>query len=55
MGMKKKICQKINYWKKTRKTALDNPDLPGSFIKDMLNATLQDRRLAEPFIPEGHL
>ncbi len=31
------------------KCALDNPDLPIEFIKDLLTSKYQDRSLAEPF------
>jgi hypothetical protein len=36
-----------------RKAALDNPDLPVSFIRHIIVSLATDRSLAEPFIPEG--
>ena len=47
------ISQQIEYWATIGKTALDNPDLPIDFIRDVLVARGRDRSLAEPFIPEG--
>ena len=43
------IPNQIEYWAKLGKCALDNPDLPIEFIKDMLLSKLQDKSLAEPF------
>ena len=37
---------------KIGKAALDNPDLPIDFVRDMLIALQEDPSLAEPFIPE---
>lgn len=42
------ISSQIGYWAKLGKLALENPDLPVSFIKDVLIAqSLKDE--AEPF------
>ncbi len=46
------IAHQIEYWAKIGKAALDNPDLPIDFIRDILVARAQDRDLAEPFIFE---
>lgn len=43
------IPNQIEYWAKLGKCALDNPDLPIEFIKDVLLSKLQDKSLAEPF------
>lgn len=43
------IPHQIEYWAKIGKCALDNPDLPIEFIKDLLITKNQDRSLAEPF------
>jgi ParD-like antitoxin of type II bacterial toxin-antitoxin system len=43
------IPNQIEYWAKLGKCALDNPDLPIDFIKDLLLAKLQDKSLAETF------
>jgi hypothetical protein len=47
------IPNQIEYWAKIGKCALDNPDLPIEFIRDILISKGQDRSLAEPFTPEG--
>ena len=44
---------KLNIGLKVGKAALDNPDLPIEFIRDLLISHAQDRSLSEPFIPEG--
>lgn len=43
------IPSQIEYWAKLGKCALDNPDLPIEFIKEVLLSKLQDKSLAEPF------
>lgn len=43
------IPNQIEYWAKLGKCALDNPDLPIEFIKEVLFSKLQDKSLAEPF------
>ncbi|HFF3664192.1 TA system antitoxin ParD family protein [Legionella pneumophila] len=43
------IPNQIGYWAKLGKCALNNPDLPIEFIKDVLLSKLQDKSLAEPF------
>jgi hypothetical protein len=43
------IPSQIEYWATLGKCALDNPDLPIEFIKDMLQSRLQDKSLAEQF------
>ena len=48
------IPQQIEFWANLGKCALDNPDLPIEFIKDMLMSKRQDRSLAEPFNFEVH-
>ena len=46
-------AQQIEYWAAIGKAALDNPDLPIEFIRDILVARGRDISLAEPFVPEG--
>jgi hypothetical protein len=46
------VPHQIEFWAKIGKCALDNPDLPIEFIKEILIAKNQDRSLAEPFIFE---
>ncbi len=43
------IPHQIEFWAKIGKCALDNPDLPIEFIKDLLVSKNSDRSLAEPF------
>ena len=43
------IPNQIEFWARIGKCALDNPDLPIEFIKDLLISKNQDRSLAEPF------
>jgi hypothetical protein len=46
------IPNQIEFWALIGKCALDNPDLPIEFIKDILISKNLDRSLAEPFEPE---
>lgn len=46
------IASQIEFWAKIGKAALDNPDLPIEFIKDLLISKAQEKSLATPFIPE---
>ncbi len=41
----------IAFWARLGKAALDNPDLPIEFIREILISKSQERELAEPFIP----
>lgn len=43
------IPHQIEFWAKIGKCALDNPDLPIDFLKELLISKHQDRSLAEPF------
>ena len=43
------IPHQIEFWAKIGKCALDNPDLPTEFIKDLLISKNQDRSLADTF------
>ncbi len=43
------IPHQIEYWAKLGKCALDNPDLPIEFLKELLVSKQLDRSLAEPF------
>ncbi|MBF0166327.1 MAG: ParD-like family protein [Alphaproteobacteria bacterium] len=47
------ISGQIEFWAKVGKAALDNPDLPVDFVRDLLIARAEERELATPFIPEG--
>lgn len=43
------IPHQIEFWAKIGKCALDNPDLPIEFIKDLLISKEQDKSLTEEF------
>lgn len=43
------IPNQIEFWAKIGKCALENPDLPIEFIRELLIAKNMDRTLAEPF------
>ena len=43
------IPNQIEFWAHLGKCALDNPDLPIEFVKDIIMSQRQDRSLAEPF------
>jgi hypothetical protein len=43
------IPSQIEFWAMIGKCALDNPDLPIEFVRDLLIAKHQDKSLAEPF------
>lgn len=43
------IPNQIEYWAMIGKCALENPDLPTDFIKELLISKLQDKSLADPF------
>lgn len=43
------IPHQIEFWAKVGKCALDNPELPVEFIKDLLISKNTDRSLGEPF------
>ena len=47
------IANQIEFWARVGKAALDNPDLPIDFVRDILISKNQDQNLAEPFVPEG--
>jgi hypothetical protein len=41
----------IEFWAKVGRAALDNPDLPASFIAESLMALAEPREEATPFVP----
>jgi hypothetical protein len=47
------IPNQIEYWARIGKCALDNPDLPTEFIKELLISKYTDKSVAEPFHFEG--
>lgn len=48
-GEFRSIPNQIEYWARIGKCALDNPDLPIDFIKELLIAKDEDKTLATPF------
>lgn len=49
MAEHRSIPHQIEFWAMIGKCALDNPDLPIEFVKEILISKRQDRSLAEPF------
>ncbi len=47
------IAGQIEFWAKVGKAALDNPDLPVDFVRDLLVARAEGEEKATPFVPEG--
>ncbi|MDP3840970.1 MAG: ParD-like family protein [Oxalobacteraceae bacterium] len=48
------IAGQIEFWALLGRTALDNPDLPIDFVRDLLIARAEGPTLATPFVPEGN-
>lgn len=46
------VPQQIEMWARIGKCALENPDLPIDFIRELITSKNQDRSLAEPFVFE---
>lgn len=47
------IAGQVEYWAKVGRAALDNPDLPVSFIAESLASMSEPRSDAQPFIPRS--
>lgn len=47
------IAGQIEFWANVGKAALDNPDLPIEFVRDLLIARAEGKEAATPFVPEG--
>ncbi|MFM8246045.1 MAG: ParD-like family protein [Burkholderiaceae bacterium] len=47
------IAGQLEFWAIVGKTALDNPDLPIDFVRDLLVARAEGPALATPFVPQG--
>ena len=47
------IAGQIEFWAIVGRTALDNPDLPIDFVRDLLIARSEGQALATPFVSEG--
>ena len=46
------IAGQIEFWALIGKAALDNPDLPIDFVRDLLVAKAEAKSLATPFVPQ---
>lgn len=47
------IAGQVEYWARIGRTALDNPDLPVSFIAESLASLAEPRDQAQPFVPRS--
>jgi len=47
------IAGQIEFWALIGKAALDNPDLPIDFVRDLLIAKAEGKSLTTPFVPQG--
>ena len=47
------IAGQVEYWAKVGRAALDNPDLPFSFIADSMASMAEPRADATPFVPRS--
>jgi hypothetical protein len=45
------IAGQIEFWAKVGKAALDNPDLPVDFVRDLLLARSEPRDMMEVYVP----
>ena len=47
------IAGQVEYWAKVGRAALDNPDLPVSFIAESLASMAEPREKSSPFVPRS--
>ena len=47
------IAGQVEFWAKVGRAALDNPDLPVSFIAESLASMAEPREHATPFVPRS--
>lgn len=47
------IAGQVEFWAKLGRAALDNPDLPVSFIAESLASMAEPREQAAPFVPRN--
>ncbi|OIN90593.1 MAG: hypothetical protein AUJ20_13990 [Comamonadaceae bacterium CG1_02_60_18] len=45
----------VEFWAKVGRAALDNPDLPASFIAESLIGLAEPRADSAPFVPRSHI
>mgnify|MGYP001579687029 FL=1 len=48
------IASQIEFWATVGRAALDNPDLPASFIAESLISMAEPHDSATPFVPRSH-
>jgi hypothetical protein len=47
------IAGQVEYWAKVGRAALDNPDLPVSFVAESLASMAEPREDTTPFVPRS--
>ncbi len=47
------IAGQVEFWAKVGRAALDNPDLPVSFVAESLASLAEPREHAVPFVPKS--
>lgn len=47
------IAGQVEFWARVGRAALDNPDLPVSFIAESLVSLAEPRDQAQPFVPRS--
>ncbi|OEZ53150.1 hypothetical protein DUGA6_60450 [Duganella sp. HH105] len=47
------IAGQIEFWARVGRAALDNPDLPVSFVAESLASLAEPREQSQPFVPRG--
>jgi len=50
-GEHRTISGQLEFWAKVGKAALDNPDLPVEFVRDLMVAKAEDRKQPSTFEP----
>ena len=50
---RRSIAGQVEFWAMVGKAALDNPDLPIDFVRDLLVARAEGPTLATKFVPQG--
>lgn len=48
------IAGQIEFWARVGRAALDNPDLPVSFVAESLASMAESRMQSESFVPRSH-
>jgi hypothetical protein len=43
----------LEFWAKVGRAALDNPDLPATFVASSLQSLAEPRELSTPFVPRS--